>query len=386
MLNCHRCEKVLYDQDKLGPVNGRIYHKTCFKCRHCDTLLTLKSYKTSLASINDKEVYCTAHAPKAVGLNHYLQSQRSFVNGTKQSKPPEKVTVPKTKEHVVANRAKFLQNCMNFQEKSKQEITQPPKARIIRDTVGAINYKKYMEVIKRNNSDLKVGKLVAKVDRKKSDIQENPVKENPIETQLKNELNFYESYVEPKQPREYIPPPSPPSQPKSIESSDFESLETPMSSISSPNLSDGLGRIMISYRFSNDIFVVTIHKAECLVSPTDETLDTYVRVMLIPDPSKISLCKSVVRENTLDPVWDESFGYQISLEDVRQKYIYLSVKDHKMDTELLSTGLQDDALKLLSLGEALIPLDDTQESMLYEIWYKLQKPSDVQELILNYNI
>ena len=49
---CHVCDKSVYEQEKLV-TDGKTFHKTCFRCVHCNKVLSLGSY----ASLNEK-TYC----------------------------------------------------------------------------------------------------------------------------------------------------------------------------------------------------------------------------------------------------------------------------------------------------------------------------------------
>lgn len=62
---CLRCNKTVYQMDKVGPLKDfTFYHQNCFKCRECGTKLTLKTYFNNQQSSNDHEVYCHRHCPK----------------------------------------------------------------------------------------------------------------------------------------------------------------------------------------------------------------------------------------------------------------------------------------------------------------------------------
>ena len=68
---CQRCQQRVYLVEKKGPVNGVIFHKSCFKCIKCDATLTLKTYYSNQDDTSDKNIYCSKHMPEntLVGYN-----------------------------------------------------------------------------------------------------------------------------------------------------------------------------------------------------------------------------------------------------------------------------------------------------------------------------
>ena len=62
---CLRCSNQVYALERIGPIKGNIYHKTCFKCLVCERQLDLKTYYTNQIDLNDRQIYCQSHAPKS---------------------------------------------------------------------------------------------------------------------------------------------------------------------------------------------------------------------------------------------------------------------------------------------------------------------------------
>jgi hypothetical protein len=62
---CLRCGNLVYALERVGPIKGNIYHKTCFKCLICDRQLDLKTYYTNQIDLNERQIYCQSHAPKS---------------------------------------------------------------------------------------------------------------------------------------------------------------------------------------------------------------------------------------------------------------------------------------------------------------------------------
>ena len=52
---CLVCEKSVYENEKLT-ADGKVWHKTCFRCGHCRKVLSLGNY----AAVSDK-VFCKPH-------------------------------------------------------------------------------------------------------------------------------------------------------------------------------------------------------------------------------------------------------------------------------------------------------------------------------------
>ena len=62
---CLRCGSQVYSLERIGPIKGNIYHKTCFKCLVCERQLDLKTYYTNQIDLNERQIYCQSHAPKS---------------------------------------------------------------------------------------------------------------------------------------------------------------------------------------------------------------------------------------------------------------------------------------------------------------------------------
>ncbi len=62
---CLRCANQVYALERIGPIKGNIYHKTCFKCLTCERQLDLKTYYTNQINLADRQIYCQTHAPKS---------------------------------------------------------------------------------------------------------------------------------------------------------------------------------------------------------------------------------------------------------------------------------------------------------------------------------
>lgn len=69
---CLRCNEIVYQVDRVGPLKDfTFFHSGCFKCVHCGTKLTLKTYFNNQHKHEDKEVkitFFTLHSK----IKHYL--------------------------------------------------------------------------------------------------------------------------------------------------------------------------------------------------------------------------------------------------------------------------------------------------------------------------
>lgn len=82
---CYNCSKKVYPMEKLGPVKGVVYHKTCFKCKTCNTILTLKNFTHSQIDSFDLNVYCKSHQPLSSEKGTKLDSQSFEIKSALQA-------------------------------------------------------------------------------------------------------------------------------------------------------------------------------------------------------------------------------------------------------------------------------------------------------------
>ena len=80
---CQRCQQRVYQAERVGPVNGVVFHKLCFKCIECEATLSLKTYFTNQSDAGDKNIYCSKHKPmnelvgfdaSAIGIQNALRT------------------------------------------------------------------------------------------------------------------------------------------------------------------------------------------------------------------------------------------------------------------------------------------------------------------------
>ncbi len=102
---CLRCGNQVYALERIGPIKGNIYHKTCFKCLVCDRQLDLKTYYTNQVDLNERQIYCQSHAPKSgkgvfgadnIYIHNILNAPKLDVMQKVDNKPKVKVLKKKT--------------------------------------------------------------------------------------------------------------------------------------------------------------------------------------------------------------------------------------------------------------------------------------------------
>lgn len=55
-IKCHQCGKRVYEMEKIV-ADQTAYHKTCFRCTHCNRVLSLGNYAAGPGS----KIYCKPH-------------------------------------------------------------------------------------------------------------------------------------------------------------------------------------------------------------------------------------------------------------------------------------------------------------------------------------
>ena len=92
----------------------------------------------------------------------------------------------------------------------------------------------------------------------------------------------------------------------------------------------GLARITVHYDQLRSRFSVTVHEARYLRNLDKKSVsDPYARVYLAPDGKPSYKRKTRIIKNNLNPVWQETFDYPISLNDALNKVLTVNLKDER---------------------------------------------------------
>lgn len=88
---CYKCMKKVYPMEKLGPVRDVVYHKGCFRCKVCQTVLTLKSFYHNQGDTFDLHVYCKSHQPVTLDKGPKLDAESLEIKAALHSPRQPKV-------------------------------------------------------------------------------------------------------------------------------------------------------------------------------------------------------------------------------------------------------------------------------------------------------
>jgi Ca2+-dependent lipid-binding protein len=129
------------------------------------------------------------------------------------------------------------------------------------------------------------------------------------------------------------------------------------------------GEIEVSVKFdkiTNKLFV-KVNQARSLINTDKDSLsDPYVRVQVLPDRKNRSKRKTKVIKDSLTPIWDEPFEFEMTQEEAKQKTIDLVVKNSKSIFSREKTFMGECLIDL----EHLIELEDG-----YTSWFQLKDRS-----------
>ncbi|ELW69814.1 Extended synaptotagmin-2 [Tupaia chinensis] len=133
-----------------------------------------------------------------------------------------------------------------------------------------------------------------------------------------------------------------------------------------------LGQIQLTIRHSSqrNKLVVVVHACRNLIAFSEDGSDPYVRMYLLPDKRRSGRRKTHVSKKTLNPVFDQSFDFSVSLPEVQRRTLDVAVKNSggflSKDKGLLG---KRDASDPFSLSELLEELSRKQKE---ELWQRLK--------------
>ncbi|TRY99498.1 hypothetical protein DNTS_014204 [Danionella cerebrum] len=124
-----------------------------------------------------------------------------------------------------------------------------------------------------------------------------------------------------------------------------------------------LGEVQLTVRHSSqrNKLIVVIHACRNLLALNKDGSDPYIRLYLLPDKSRSGRRKTSTLKKTLNPVYDQSFEFIVSIVELRRRTLDVAVKN---GGGLLSKN------KVL-LGKALVDLGSDDISKGWTQWYHL---------------
>uniref|UniRef100_A0A672RWW7 Extended synaptotagmin 2 n=1 Tax=Sinocyclocheilus grahami TaxID=75366 RepID=A0A672RWW7_SINGR len=124
-----------------------------------------------------------------------------------------------------------------------------------------------------------------------------------------------------------------------------------------------LGEVQLTIRHSSqrNKLIVVVHACRNLIALTKDGSDPYIRLYLLPDKSRSGRRKTSTLKKTLNPIYDQSFEFSVSIVELHRRTLDVAVKN---GGGLLSKH------KVL-LGKALVDLASEDISKGWTQWYHL---------------
>ncbi|XP_051503708.1 extended synaptotagmin-2-like isoform X2 [Myxocyprinus asiaticus] len=124
-----------------------------------------------------------------------------------------------------------------------------------------------------------------------------------------------------------------------------------------------LGEVQLTIRHSSqrNKLIVVVHACRNLIALTRDGSDPYIRLYLLPDKSRSGRRKTSTHKKTLNPIYDQSFEFSVSIVELHRRTLDIAVKN---GGGLLSKH------KVL-LGKALVDLASEDISKGWTRWYNL---------------
>nr|XP_033506106.1 extended synaptotagmin-2 isoform X4 [Epinephelus lanceolatus] len=126
-----------------------------------------------------------------------------------------------------------------------------------------------------------------------------------------------------------------------------------------------LGEIQLTVRHSSqrNKLIVVVHACRNLIAFTDHGSDPYVRLYLLPDKRRSGRRKTHTFKKTLNPIYDQTFEFSVSLVELHRRTLDVAVKN--------SGGLLSKHKGLL--GKVLVELTHEDISKGWTQWFELSE-------------
>uniref|UniRef100_A0A8D3AHN9 Extended synaptotagmin 2 n=1 Tax=Scophthalmus maximus TaxID=52904 RepID=A0A8D3AHN9_SCOMX len=126
-----------------------------------------------------------------------------------------------------------------------------------------------------------------------------------------------------------------------------------------------LGEVQLTVRHSSqrNKLIVVVHACRNLIASTKEGSDAFTRLYLLPDKSRTGRRKTSTMKRTLNPVYDQTFEFSVSMVELHRRTLDVAVKN---GGSILSKhrGL---------LGKVLVDLSGEDISRGWTQWYNLSE-------------
>ncbi|XP_075804124.1 extended synaptotagmin-2 isoform X3 [Microtus pennsylvanicus] len=134
-----------------------------------------------------------------------------------------------------------------------------------------------------------------------------------------------------------------------------------------------LGQIQLTIRHSSqrNKLIVVVHSCRNLIAFSEDGSDPYVRMYLLPDKRRSGRRKTHVSKKTLNPVFDQSFDFSVSLPEVQRRTLDVAVKN--------SGGFLSKDKGLL--GKVLVAMASEELAKGWTQWYDLTEDGTRPQVI-----
>lgn len=126
-----------------------------------------------------------------------------------------------------------------------------------------------------------------------------------------------------------------------------------------------LGEVQLTVRHSSqrNKLIVVVHSCRNLIAFTKDGSDPFVRLYLLPDKSRTGRRKTGTLKRTLNPVFDQTFEFSVSMVELHRRTLDVAVKN--------GGGILSKHKGLL--GKALVDLSSEDISKGWTQWYELSE-------------